>query len=104
MKMLMLVCSESLQRDLLESLKKSGVACGYSIISKVTGCGETGTVSESTYFTGLGFNTMIYLVIPESDFERVVDAIKAFHQRLVQAQRGARIPLKLFVQSCEMIL
>jgi len=104
MKMLTIVCRDSLEDDLLELLKLSGIGCGYSIISQVTGCGETGTVAGTGYFSGLGFNTMILVVIEEKDFHRVVAAIRAFHGRLMQSQEGRSIPLKVFAQACEIVV
>jgi nitrogen regulatory protein PII len=104
MKMLMIVCRDSLEDEVLDLLKLSGISCGYSIISQVTGCGEAGTVDGLGYFTGLGFNTMILVVIEQKDFDRVVEAIRSFHLRLMQTQEGRSIPLKVFAQACEIVV
>jgi nitrogen regulatory protein PII len=104
MNTLMIVARDSMVNELETLLRDNGINA-YSIINKVGGKGQTGTVYESFFHTGyIGFNLMILAVLPSDHVDKAVSAIKAFHAARVKGAHGEPIPLKLFSFPCEELI
>ena len=101
MKMLNIVCREKLEDEILAMFKDLGIR-GYTVISGVGGSGQTGTVSG----TGgrADRNTLFMAALEDDHMTQVLNAVRAIHTRHVHGYRGLEIPLKVFLQPCEVIL
>jgi hypothetical protein len=101
MKMLTLVCSEKLEDEVLVLFKDLRIK-GYTVMSGAGGSGETGAVSAKFAWTK---RNMIFLVaLDDAQMAKLLTAVKALHARIVEEQYGLEVPLKLFLQPCEVIL
>ena len=101
MKMLTIICRESLEDEVIALLTTEHVE-GYTVISKVTGVGATGAVPRLHSWAGL--NTLLLAVVSDDQLSKVVAGLRSLHDQLVQDRRGHEVPLKLFIQPCEMVL
>jgi nitrogen regulatory protein PII len=101
MKMLLIVFRESLEEEILGLLKELGVKA-FTEVHEVAGSGETGSALHS--FTWPGVNSMILAALPEDHLKRVVEGLKAFRDQRVKQQHGAKIPLRVFVLPCELVV
>ena len=103
MKMLNIVCGEKLEDEILAMFKDLGIR-GYTVISGVGGSGQTGTVSGTG---GRADRNTLFMAALEDDhihMTQVLNAVRAIHTRHVHGYRGLEIPLKVFLQPCEVIL
>ncbi len=101
MKMLMIVARGSMEDELLDILKRNDVHA-YTVIQKVEGAGETGTVLNSFFWPGYN---LILLVVPPSDrLDGVIDALKAHHARRMKDGHGQPVPFRLFSLPCEELI
>ena len=103
MKMLHIVCGEKLEEEIFAMLRDLGIK-GYTVISGVGGSGRTGTVSGTG--NSIDRNTLIIVVLEyePTHLTQVLNAVREIHARHVHGYRGLEIPLKVFLQSCEVIL
>lgn len=101
MQMLLIVSRNSLQDDVLALLKDLGVRA-FTDLPKVFGVGEAGTRFGS--FEWPGFNSLILVALEDEQARRVVDRLTAFRDRAAEVQRGAKIPLRVFVVPCTQAL
>lgn len=105
MKMLHIVCGKRFEEEIIAVFKEMGLK-GYTVISGVGGSGVTGTVSVSDTSTGHDTNTLFLLALDyESIFlSDILAALKAIRAKHVQGNPDREIPLKVFLQPCEIIM
>ena len=105
MKMLHIVCGKRFEEEIIAMFKELGLK-GYTIISGVGGSRVTGTVSGSDASTSHGTNTLFMLAL---DYETIflpdiLAALKGIRAKHVQGHPDREIPLKVFLQPCEIII
>ena len=106
MKMLMIVARDSMVKELEDLLHANGINA-YSVIHKVEGRGQTGTVGTFHYnvYTGsTHFNLMILTVLASEQVDRAVNALKAFHDTRKKNPHAEPLALKLFAFPCEELI
>jgi hypothetical protein len=105
MKMLLIVCGKRYEEEIVALFKELGIK-GYTVISGVGGSGVTGTVPASNSVTGPGTNTLFMVALGyESAFlPKIVAALKELRAKHIQGHDDREIPLKVFLQPCEIIL
>ena len=98
--MLTIICRNTLEgeiRRLLNDLKVDG----YTVTSGLGGKGQTGSVSEHNWMER---NVSFTIALEDQSVMALADAIKQLYLRLLDANHGAEVPLKVFLQPCEVIL
>ena len=101
MKMLTIVCSEKMEDEVLAVFSDLGIK-GYTVMSGAGGSGETGPVSVKFAWTD---RNMIFLVaLDDARMATLVTAMKELHARVIEEQYGLEVPLKAFLQPCEVVL
>lgn len=100
MKMLTLVCREKLEGEVRALFNKLGVE-GYTVISGLGGKGQTGSVSEHSWTDR---NMMFMVALENHLMTSLVTALKQLYVRLLDEHLGKDVPLKVFLQSCEVIV
>jgi hypothetical protein len=105
MKMLHIVCGKKFESEIVALFKDLGLK-GYTVISGVGGSGVTGTVPTSDSSTGHGTNTLFLVALGyEAAFlPKIVTALKELRARHIQGHDDREIPLKVFLQPCEIII
>ncbi len=107
MKMLHIVCGKRLESEILALLKKLGIK-GYTVISGVGGSGVTGTVFGASTSADHNANTntlfMIALGYESTFLPQIVTALKELRADHIQGHDDREIPLKVFLQPCEIII
>jgi nitrogen regulatory protein PII len=103
MKMLQIVCGEKLEEEILALFQSLGIK-GYTMIKGVGGGGQTGTVSGTG--GSIDRNTLFMVALEDEHIHmtQVLNAVKEIHAKYVHGYRGLEIPLKVFLQPCEVIL
>jgi hypothetical protein len=101
MNMLLIVFRESLEEEVRGLLKKLDVKA-FTELHEVEGAGECGAVFQS--FAWPGANSMILTALPEDHLKRVVEGLQAFRDQRVKQQHGAKIPLRVFLLPCELVV
>lgn len=103
MKMLHIVSGEKLEEEVLALFQNLGIK-GYTMIKGVGGSGQTGTVSGTG--GAIDRNTLFMVALEDGHIHmtQVVNAVKEIHAKHVRGCRGLEIPLKVFLQPCEVIL
>lgn len=100
MKILTLVCGEEILDEILVLFATQKIEA-YTIISSVGGKGATEEVPD----TGpTSQNTMYLVALDDARMASLVNAVKDMHTRLVQEHTGRPVPLKAFLQPCEVIV
>jgi nitrogen regulatory protein PII len=101
MQMLTIVCREEYNDDVLIVFNDLGIK-GYTVILGAGGSGDTGAVSGKHGWTD---RNMLFLVaLDDAQMAALVTVVKELHERLVEEHLGLEVPLKAFLQPCEMIL
>lgn len=107
MKMLHIVCGKKLEDEIIALFQKLGIK-GYTVISGVGGSGETGIVSGVDPKTGNHANTntlfMVALGYEATFLPRIIAALKELRANHIQGHDDRMIPLKVFLQPCEIII
>lgn len=105
MKMLHIVCGKRLEEEIVALFKKLGIK-GYTVILGVGGSGVTGTVPASNSVTSHGTNTlfMVALGYEAAFLPQIVAALKELRANHIQGHDDREIPLKVFLQPCEIII
>lgn len=101
MKMLTLICREQFEDEVLivfDALKITG----YTVIHGVGGSGITGAVSVT--HTKADNNKLFLVALEDDRMNLLMEALRQMQARLVQEKWGLPVPLKAFVQSCELVL
>ena len=100
MKMLTIICRESLESAVVQVLNEVGVK-GYTVMSGLGGKGATGAVSEHSWTDR---NVSFMLALDDQQVTPAANAIKQLYMKLLDANHGEEVPLKVFLQPCEVIL
>jgi len=100
MKMLTIICRDSLEAEVRRLLKELDVK-GYTVASGLGGKGQTGSVSEHAW---TGRNVSFMLATEDVQVGALADALKQLYVKLIDANHGEEVPLKVFLQPCEVIL
>jgi hypothetical protein len=101
MKMLTIVCGERVD-DEVRVLFNDLALKSYTVISHVGGSGQTGVVSGTGGWTDR--NKLYLIALDEQHMTLLVNAVRELHVRLVQEHSGLEVPLKVFLQPCELIV
>ena len=107
MKMLHIVCGKRLEDEILALFKKLGIN-GYTVISGVGGSGVTGTVPDANHAVDHNAQTntlfMVALGYEATFLPQIVAALKELRAKHIQGHEDREIPLKVFLQPCEIII
>lgn len=105
MKMLLIVCGNRYEEEIVALFKELGLK-GYTVISGVGGSGVTGTVAASNSATNHRTNTlfMVALGYEAAFLPQIVAALKELRAKHIQGHDDREVPLKVFLQPCEIIL
>ena len=107
MKLLQIVCGKRLEDEILALFKELGIK-GYTVIHGVGGSGVTGTVSGATSSADDGTHTntlfMVALGYEATFLPKIVAALKELRAKHIQGHEDREIPLKVFLQPCEIII
>jgi PII-like signaling protein len=103
MKMLNIVCGETLEEKILALLKNLGIK-GYTMVKGVGGSGQTGIVSGTG--ASIDRNTLFMVALEDDHIHmtQVLNGVREIHTKHVHGYRGLEIPLKVFLLPCEVIL
>jgi hypothetical protein len=101
MKMLMIVCRDSIEEEVKALLARQHVRA-FTELHDVTGTGEAGAAFHSLSWPA--FNDMILVALPEAEAESVVAELKAFRDLQIEKQHGAKIPLRVFAVPCDLLV
>lgn len=101
MKMLTLICREKIEDKVFLLLHNLAIK-GYTVISGVGGKGQTGTVYR--WWGATDRNTVYMIALDDTLMSSLVNAVRELHTRLVQEHAGHEVPLKAFLQPCELIV
>lgn len=100
MKMLTIICRESMDDEVLALLERQRIS-GYTVLNDVGGSGETGHVSGTH---GWKDSNKVYLIALEDDqAPSLVEAVNEMRIRLTQEQGLQKIPFRAYLQPCERI-
>lgn len=100
MKMITIICREKLQDSVAKLLMDVGVK-GYTVMSGLGGRGKTGAVSEHNWTDR---NVSFVVALEDHYVPSLTDAVKQLYVQLREKQSGEEVPLKMFLQPCEIIL
>jgi nitrogen regulatory protein PII len=100
MKMLTIICRESLESAVVQVLNEVG-AKGYTVMSGLGGKGATGSVSEHSWTDR---NMSFMVALEDQQVTPMANAVKQLYMKLLEANHGEEVPLKVFLQPCEVIL
>jgi len=100
MKMLTIVCRESLADEVLVLLEGQRIT-GYTVLNEVGGSGETGQVSGTHGWKDR--NKVFLIALDDDQIPSLVKAVKALLARLIEEQGHNKIPFRAFLQPCERI-
>jgi len=100
MKMLTLICREGIEDEIQVMLSDLKIE-GYTVISGVLGSGQTGPVTGKAWTDR---NTLYLIALDDARMVPLVNAVREVHTRLVQENDGHEVPLKVFLQPCDLIV
>jgi len=100
MKMLTIICREKLESAVVQVLNEIG-AKGYTVMSGLGGKGQTGSVSKHSW-TDRNVSFMVALEDPQ--VTPMANAVKQLYMKLLESNHGEEVPLKVFLQPCEVII
>ncbi|WP_455242139.1 P-II family nitrogen regulator [Petrachloros mirabilis] len=100
MKMVTIICRERLQDSMVKLLTDVGVK-GYTVMSGLGGRGKNGAVSEHNWTDR---NVSFVVAVEDHHVPSVTDAVKQLYARLLEKQSGEEVPIKVFLQPCEVVL
>lgn len=100
MKMLTIICRDTLEGEVRRVLNDLNVK-GYTVASGLGGKGQSGSVSEHSWTDR---NVSFMVALEDQYVPALADAIKQLYVRVLEANHGQEVPLKVFLQPCEVIL
>lgn len=100
MKMVIIICRESLEREVVQLFNNLGVK-GYTMMSGLGGKGLSGAVSEHGWIER---NVGFLVVVDEEHATALAGAVKQLYVQLLEQSSGREVPLKVFVVACDAIL
>jgi hypothetical protein len=98
MTMLLVISRQSLGEDLRELLHGLDVKA-FTEAPRVFGMGEAGKAEDS--YEWPGFNSLILAAMENEQAAQVIGKLKEFRDGLAKRQKGASIPMRVFVLPCE---
>lgn len=98
--MLTIICRNTVEADVRRVLNDLKVD-GYTVTSGLGGKGLTGSVSEHNWMER---NVSFMTALEDKKVAALADAVKQLYLKLLEANQGEEVPLKVFVQPCEVIL
>ena len=98
--MLTVICRNTLESEVRRLLNELPVD-GYTVTSGLGGKGQTGSVSEHNWMER---NVSFAIALEDERVAALADAIKQLYLKLLDANGGQEVPLKVFLQPCEVIL
>jgi hypothetical protein len=101
MKMLTLVCGERIEDEVLLLFNDLQIA-GYTVVSNVGGSGQTGSVSGTGGWKDR--SKMYFIALEDGRAIPIANAMRDLHVRLIQDYHGHEVPLKVFIQPCEVVV
>lgn len=101
MKMVTIVCRETLEDYVLLLFTNLGIK-GYTVVSGTGGSGKAGAVSGTHGWSDR--NTLFLVALDDDQMAPLINAVKEFHAAQTAEQDGREVPLKMFLQPCELIL
>jgi nitrogen regulatory protein P-II len=101
MKMLTLVFREQFEDEVLVVFNTLKIT-GYTVIHGVGGSGETGAVSVT--HTKASNNKLFLVALEDERMNLLMEALRQLQARLVQEKWGLPVPIKAFIQPCELVL
>jgi hypothetical protein len=101
MKMLLIVFRDSMEDEIQCLLKQLSIKA-FTEAQNLRGTGEAGTAFAS--FEWPGANSMILAAVDDDEAPPIVTGLKAFCERMSRQQHGAKIPLRVFVMPCELVV
>jgi nitrogen regulatory protein PII len=100
MKMLTIICRNTLEGEVRRLLNDLPVD-GYTVASGLGGKGQTGSVSEHNWMER---NMSFAIALEDERVPSLTHAIKQLYLKLLDANDGQEVPLKVFLQPCDVIL
>ena len=100
MKMVTIICRENLAGSVVQVLNDHGIK-GYTVTTGLGGRGQTGTVSEHSRTDR---NVSFMVALEDQQVTPTANAMKQLYMKLLEANHGEEVPLKIFLQPCEVIL
>ncbi len=100
MKMLTIICRDTLEGKVRRLLNDRNVK-GYTVASGLGGKGQTGSVSEHSWAER---NVSFMVALEDEHVAALTEALKQLYVKLLEANHGEEVPLKVFLQPCEVIL
>ena len=100
MKMLTIICRDTLESQVRRILNELDVD-GYTVASGLGGKGQSGSVSEHSWTNR---NVSFMTALEDPQLTAVATAVKQLYMKLLEANQGEEVPLKVFLQPCELIL
>jgi len=99
MKMLMIICRDSIEEDVLALLNRHKVRA-FTEVRDVSGTGEAGPAFHSLSWPAQ--NNMIFVALHDQDAARIVAALKEFRDERDNKKRDIKFPLRVFTLPCEL--
>lgn len=107
MKMLHIVCGKRFEDEIVALFKELEIK-GYTVISGVGGSGVTGTVPGANHSADHNAQTntlfMVALGYEATFLPQIVASLKELRAKHIQGHDDREIPLKVFLQPCEIII
>jgi nitrogen regulatory protein PII len=100
MQMLTIICRDTLESEVRRLLHEQDIK-GYTVTSGLGGKGQSGSVSEHGWTDR---NVSFMTAVEDSEVTVLADAVKKLYVKLLAANHGEEVPLKVFVQPCDVIL
>jgi nitrogen regulatory protein PII len=100
MKMVTIICREHLEGAVVQVLNDHGIKA-YTVTAGLGGRGQNGTVSEHSWTDR---NVSFMVAIDDQQVTPTADAMKQLYMKLLEGNHGEEVPLKVFLQPCEVIL
>ena len=101
MKMLTIICRERLETAVVDVLNGAGVK-GYTVMSGLGRKGLTRTVSEYSWMTDR--NVSFMMAVEDHQVLPIAQAVKQLYMSELDKHAGEEVPLKVFLQPCEVLL
>jgi hypothetical protein len=83
-------------------LRRGGAEAGLESFRGIAGSGEAGKVSGSR--DKRDHNNLLTIALDEGPMTRLAEAVKALHSRLDEENPRVKVPLKAFMQPCELVV
>jgi hypothetical protein len=96
-RLVLIVFRSSLETDILGVLRRAGVEA-FTVLPQVLGVGTAGKALHA--FPWSGTNMVILAALARVQAAALVRALVAFRSRATARQKGAEVPMRVFVVPC----